>query len=232
MKSACVIRHVAFEDLGSLSEVLAGRGIDVTYVEAAEGLEGIKGDGGDLLVILGGPIGACQDDAYPFLKQELMLAERRLANGRPILGICLGAQIMARALGAAVYPGERREIGWAPVGLTREGEQSCLRPLGTGVPVLHWHGDTFDLPAGAKLLASTPLTENQAFEVPGGLAVQFHLEVVGTAMEAWYIGHASELAATPGLSVPDLRADASRWSPALATAGRECFQAWLERVGL
>ena len=109
----------------------------------------------DVLVILGGPIGAYQDNLYPFLKDEIALIEKRLSSDRPVLGICLGAQLMGRALGAKVYSNCGKEIGWAPLSLTEDGQDSCLGRLNPGTRVLHWHGDTFDLPLSATLLAST-----------------------------------------------------------------------------
>ena len=148
----------------------------------------------DLLVVLGGPIGAYEEELYPFLADELRVIERRLAAGRPVLGICLGSQLMARALGARVYPGTGKEIGWAPLQLTAAGRDSCLAPLGGGAPVLHWHGDTFDLPKGASLLASTPRYKNQAFAWQRhGLALQCHIEATAAGLERWYIGHACEI---------------------------------------
>ena len=230
MLSAIAIRHVAFEDLGSLAAVLARRGFAPAYRDA-----GIDDLGAtdlvdcDLLVVLGGPIGAYEDEPYDFLRDELRAIEKRLRAGRPVLGICLGSQLMARALGARVYPGAGKEIGWAPVSLTEAGRRSCLAPLGDGVPVLHWHGDTFDLPAGAVHLAATDRYRHQAFAWQRhGLALQFHIEIAAPGLERWYIGHACEIGATPGLSVPVLRAEAERWAPALAPIAARCLEAWLD----
>jgi GMP synthase-like glutamine amidotransferase len=138
----------------------------------------------DLLVCLGGPIGAYEEAAYPFLRDELALIERRLAAARPTLGICLGAQLMARALGARIYPAPAKEIGWGEVRLSEAGQKGPLRHF-AGVPVLHWHGDTFDLPKGAELLASTVLCANQAFAFGRyALAFQFHPETTATVSSA------------------------------------------------
>ncbi|HBH02689.1 MAG: glutamine amidotransferase [Candidatus Rokubacteria bacterium RBG_16_73_20] len=231
MKTALAIRHVAFEDLGTLADVLAARGCAVTYAEAAEAdLASLDPLAPDLLVVLGGPIGAYEETAYPFVLDEPRLLTQRLAADRPTLGICLGSQLMARALGARVYPGGTKEIGWAPLVLTEAGERSCLAALGTA-PVLHWHGDTFDLPAGAERLASTALYANQAFAWGRrALGLQFHVEVTARRLDHWLVGHAAEIAATPGVTVAGLRADTARWGPPLAEAGRRALARWLDRV--
>ena len=228
MKSAVAIRHVAFEDLGTFAPVLAEAGYAVRYVEAADGLaEAEVWADPDLLVVLGGPIGAYEEAAYPFLEDELRLVEARVAAGRPLLGICLGAQIIARGLGARVYPGPVKEIGWAPVRLTPEGSASCLRHAGE-MPVLHWHGDTFDLPDGATRLASSEHYENQAFAYGASvLALQFHLEAEPARLERWFVGHAAEIAATPGSTSPACAATADCMGPALEDAAAKVLAEWL-----
>ncbi|WP_315838361.1 glutamine amidotransferase [Bradyrhizobium prioriisuperbiae] len=229
-KTAIAIRHIAFEDLGSFQTVLEAAGYTVQYRDAGvDDLRALRADTVDLLAVLGGPIGAYQDDDYPFLTGEISLIESRLALGRPTLGICLGAQLMARALGARVYPGPAAEIGWAPVTLTDAGRAGPLRCL-ADVAMLHWHGDTFDLPEGAERLASTSICANQAFAIGRNtLAFQFHPEAGGRDFERWLIGHASELARV-GLSPQSLRADNARLSAANIAAGQHCLRAWLEEL--
>ena len=229
MKTCVAIRHVAFEDLGSFQAPLIAAGYSIRYLEAGLDDFGALTDSAiDLLVVLGGPIGACEDDNYPFLAAELRLIEARLRAGRPIVGICLGAQLMARALGARVYPNNGvKEIGWSALDLTEAGRASPLAPL-AGVPVLHWHGDTFDLPDGATLLASTPVTRNQAFSWgKAALGLQFHAEAAGAGLERWFIGHSCEIGGVPGLSVPGLRADAARYAAGLEAVAPKVLGAFL-----
>lgn len=228
---AVIIRHVAFEDLGSFAEPLAEGGWRIEYIEA--GLDGFDpAADADLLVVLGGPIGAGDDGEYPFLADEVRLIERRLAMDRPTLGICLGAQLMARALGARVYGAGRKEIGWGPLSLSEAGAASALALLAPRhASVLHWHGDTFDLPRGALHLASTEVCENQAFGWgERALALQFHPEVTAAGLERWFIGHTLEIETTPDISVAQLRDATRRFAPALERQGPEFFRRWLARV--
>jgi GMP synthase (glutamine-hydrolysing) len=168
-----------------------------------------------------------ETDAYPFLIPEIELIAERLRAKRPTLGLCLGSQLMAKALGARVYSSGVKEIGWSKLELTADGRASCLRHV-ADTPVLHWHGDTFDLPDGAVRLASTPVCENQAFSWgTSALALQFHLEAAGVALESWFVGHTAEIAATVGISVPQLRAATARCTPAILTSGTACFDDWL-----
>lgn len=228
MKTVLAIRHVAFENLGAFETPLVEAGYCIAYADA--GLVDVAAlPQPDLLAVLGGPIGAYEDDLYPFLKEEIAVIAARLEARQPILGICLGAQLMARALGARVYPGRAKEIGWQKLTLTPEGAE-VLAPL-NALPVLHWHGDTFDLPEGATNLASTDVCDHQVFRVGSyALAFQFHPEAQEMGFEQWLIGHACEIAATSGVTVAKLRADTRRFATAASKAGQAVIRHWLEQI--
>lgn len=230
MKTATVIRHLAFEDLGSLADALMHQGYVFNYVEAGlDSISEIEPMSPDLVVILGGPIGAYQEGDYPFLVDELRLLERRLQADLPTLGICLGAQLMARALGARVYPGTNKELGWSPLKLSDAGMESSLANLAAeDANVLHWHGDTFELPVGATHLASSYQYQNQAFAWgKSALALQFHPEVTALGLERWFIGHAGEISATSNISIRGLRADTARYAPQLEIQASQFWRTWL-----
>jgi GMP synthase (glutamine-hydrolysing) len=223
-KTLLAIRHVTFESLGAFEAPLTEAGYAIHYCDI--GVDDLPAAKPDMLAMLGGPIGVSENNIYPFLNDEIQLIAACLAVRMPVLGLCLGAQLMARALGACVHPGRAKEIGWKPLILTAEG-QSLLAPL-KDHPVLHWHADTFDLPAGAINLARTNICDHQAFSIGRhGLAFQCHPEADGEGFERWLIGHACEIAITPGVTVPELRADTIRYAAATANAGRTVLKNWL-----
>lgn len=227
---ALAVRHVPFEDLGILAPALAERGYTVQYLEAGvDAIDAAALADADLAVILGGPVGVYETGRYPFLKAELRAIGERLRRDRPTLGICLGAQLMAAALGAEVAPAGRAEIGYAPLTLTADGLASPLRAV-QSVPVLHWHGDQFGIPAGARRLAETPGFPNQAFSLgPRILGLQFHLEADASRIEQWLIGHACELS-RHGIDPAAIRRDAERHGPSLARSAGLAIGIWLDAL--
>jgi GMP synthase (glutamine-hydrolysing) len=229
-KSCLAVRHVAFEDLGLFDPLLADRGYAIRYHEA--GVERFDADSllaPDLVVVLGGPIGVYEAETYPFVVDEIAAIAGRLNADKPMLGICLGAQMMAAALGARVAPGPAKEIGWAPLTLTEAGRKSLLAPLAT-TPVLHWHGDNCELPPGCERLAFTAHCPVQAFSrTASQLAMQFHLETKPGRFEDWLVGHTVELGKA-GIDPRALRKQAQTHGAATCELGRTVLAAWLDHV--
>lgn len=185
------IQHVPFEGPAVLADLCAARGwtLAVTRSDLGQPLPSL--DDVDLLVVLGGPMGVYDAADFPFLDAEAALLRAAVARGLPTLGICLGAQLLAHALGARVYPGPAKEVGWWPVSrVTADGLGALFPAVFTP---LHWHGDTFDLPAGATLLASTDVVPHQAFAVGRAVGVQFHLEATAASTDAMVEHAASDL---------------------------------------
>lgn len=212
----CVaLRHVAFEDLGLWEAEIAAHGYDVTYLDA--GVDDLSPLAtADLAIVLGGPVGVGDLDDHPVLAEEMALLEGRVARELSTLGVCLGAQLLAAALGGSVAPG-RPEIGWGVLDLAPEASSTPLRHL-DGAPVLHWHGDAITPPAGATVLASTPATPCQAFVYGSALGLQFHPEVDAERIEQWLIGHSGELRER-GIAPAELRAQARDHGDDAAVAG-------------
>jgi GMP synthase (glutamine-hydrolysing) len=229
MKDLLAVRHLPFEDLGSLALPLAQAGYAIRYVDAPTAdFDALSKQNWNLLVVLGGPIGVNDGADFPFLLPELKFVEARLKAKAPLLGICLGSQFMASALGARVYRNAQVELGWKPLTLTEAGKASSLRHL-TG-PVLHWHGETFDLPQGAVHLASTDVTPNQGFSFgKTALATQFHPEVTARGLEQWYVGNAGDIREA-GLSPAELRRSAQAHAAAMQVQGAEVLKDWLAAI--
>jgi GMP synthase (glutamine-hydrolysing) len=237
-RTCLTLQHVSFEDLGTLEPLVRALGMQVVTRQAGVddlGSEAARQEwlNADLVVVLGGPIGVYEQDRYPFIADELARVRDRLARGKPLIGICLGAQMIAAASGQRVYPGPAKEIGFKPLILSEAGQTSCLQALADcGHQVLHWHGDTFDLPPEATLLASTDLVRHQVFTIGDTvLGLQCHLEAAPGQLERWLIGHTAELSAA-GADLNVLRADRDRWGEALSQASQAVFMRWLAQAGL
>ena len=221
------VYRVAFEDLGSFEAPLRESGYALRYRHAgADPLTLDEWIQADLAVVLGGPIGVEDAMRYPWLRDELAGLRARLGAGLPTLGICLGAQLRAQAIGGSVARREAGpEIGWSALSLAAEaGPLQALR----GLPVLHWHGDNIVLPPQAQALAATPGTPCQAFAAGRhALALQFHAEFAGARLEEWLSGHAVELAHA-GIDLDHLREATRRHAPALERAGMAVLRGWLD----
>lgn len=173
-----VCQHVPHEGPGAIADWADARGHDLRIVRLDRGEELPDPDDVSLLVVMGGPMGVYDTDEFPFLAEERGLI-RTVHEEAPVLGVCLGAQQLAAALGAPVGPHGDAEIGWFPVEATEDGvaPESPLAALGETYEPLHWHGDSFALPDDATLLATSEACHTQAFAVDGSLGLQYHLEV-------------------------------------------------------
>ena len=189
MKRLLVFQHVPYEVLGKLDPMLRGAGFRIRYVNFGREPDS-KPDISkyDAMVILGGPMNVSQTDAYPHLETEIQCIQDAIEQEMPILGICLGAQLIAAALGAKVYPNLVKEIGWYDVTPTQDGlRDPVIKYLAGHEQIFQWHGDTFDIPRGAVHLASSPLCPNQAFRFGEKVyGFQFHLEVDRPMIERWF----------------------------------------------
>jgi GMP synthase (glutamine-hydrolysing) len=214
-RHAVVFNHMAFEDLGSLKAPLLQRSFKIETV------------------VLGGPIGVYDQQDYPFLTNEIACVRERLAAHKPTLGICLGAQLMAAALGARVYSGQSgSEIGWSPIRPAADAPTpDWFAPLlAPRLSLFHWHGDTFDLPPGSLHLAKTEVYRNQAYSIGNfALGLQFHPEVTATGLERWYVGHAVELHHA-GITASQLRSATRKHAVALEEAAPRFWNLWLDYI--
>lgn len=230
MKSALVLRHVEHEGIAGYREPIEAAGYAIERVAAHHaGCARLDTMSPDLLVVMGGPMGVYDTDRYPWLSEEIAVIRRRLAADLPTLGVCLGSQLIAAALGAEVRKGPVREIGFAPVALTDAGKAGPLRHL-DGIDLLHWHGDTFDLPEGTELLASTPAYANQAFRRGTKLlALQFHAEMgEDPRFHDWMADEPYIRGA--GVDPAVLQEDHDRLGPPAVRAGENMIAEWLDRL--
>jgi GMP synthase-like glutamine amidotransferase len=172
-------QHVPFEGLGIIQQWIEthGHSLSVTRFYQEERLPRIADI--DFLIIMGGPMGVYEENSYPWLVNEKQFIAETIQQKKKVLGICLGAQLIASALGANVYPNTQKEIGWYPIRLTETGKKSSfLKTLPEQFTAFHWHGDTFDLPEEAQCLAESEACKHQAFSYRGHvLGLQFHLEL-------------------------------------------------------
>jgi GMP synthase (glutamine-hydrolysing) len=227
-----VLQHVDCEPPAEYEDVLAERGIGVERVLLADGgvLPDWRGFAG--VIVMGGPMGVYDTAEYPWLEPELALIREAVSAGCPLWGVCLGAQLLAFALGAKVWTGPRPEVGVCQVDLAPGARQD---PVFGGVagplPVLQWHADTFDLPAGAVLLASSPQYPHQAFRVGRAYGLQFHVELTSDLAAQWtgIPEYARSLAAVlgPG-SAGVLLAELAQSLPAMSNVARTLFGNWLD----
>lgn len=187
-----VLQHVPFEGLGSIEAWLSHRGARVSYTRFFESAQLPPLTDIDFVIALGGPMSTNDEKQLPWLQEEKHFVAEAIASNKVVLGICLGAQLIASALGARVYPNPEKEIGWFPVFPEPVVSGTFVFPENT--EVFHWHGETFDLPSGALHLASSAICRNQAFQIGTRvIGLQFHLEATQKSAEAIVSNCANEL---------------------------------------
>jgi GMP synthase (glutamine-hydrolysing) len=237
MSRILVFQHVAAEPLGTLDPLIRRRGHRVKFVnferqpEARPRLDRYRG-----LIVLGGPMNVEDRVSRPHLQTEIDVISEALAQRKPVLGICLGAQLLAHALGAQVRRHEVSEIGWYDLATTSTGRSDpVFAALGGALPVFQWHGYTFDLPAGAEHLARTATCENQAFRHgDNAYGFQFHLEMDRPLIERWLglPAYLQELiAAGLGRDADAIRNETGARIDAMQTAAHAVFNNFLDLIG-
>ncbi len=226
---AAVIRHVPHEGLGLIEPAFVDASVEYMYFSPDD--PGLDEAAFDMLVVMGGP--ASVYDSYPWLEQETGIIRKAVEKHAPVLGVCLGAQLIAASLGAEVMPSAGKEIGWYPVELTAAGgADPLLSHLGRTRTVFQWHGDTFALPAGAELLASSPLCPHQAFRFGDNVyALQFHLEVTASMVSEWLVvpENRQEVTAFGGdNAVDEINSGTARHSAGLENLGKQVFKEFMK----
>lgn len=240
-KGALIFTHLQPEGSCMLGKTIADRGMRIRTINtprrgSERGLGDIDPLRPDLLVIMGGPVGVYQADDYPILQEEMDIIKARIEADLPTVGICLGAQLIAASLGARVYQGgQGKEVGWNSLSLTNAGRKSPVRHLdGAKTNMFHWHGDTFDLPDDAMLLATSNLYTNQIFSYGKNiLGIQCHPEVHAAQLEEWFVMFQRDITGdAPLLPVHELRAQTGQYIEKLNHQTQIFFNEWLEEAGL
>jgi GMP synthase-like glutamine amidotransferase len=230
-----VLQHIACEPPGAYEDAMLERGAELRRVELDEGEPLPDWREFDAMVVMGGPMGACDDADHPWLVEERRVIGDAVSAGLPFFGACLGSQLLAASLGGSVYTGATPEVGVLDVELTEAGrDDPVLGELPRSFPTLQWHSDSFELPPGAVSLASSPAYANQAFRVgETAYAVQFHLEVTSGMAAEWAsvpdYARALEQVRGPG-ALDDLLEAFEERREEMTGHARSLFSRWLELV--
>lgn len=232
MSKVIALQHIEPETIGIIADALDTRNIvvDCARMFAGEAVPKEMGDAAGLIV-MGGPMGVYEQDRYPFLRDEMRLIECALGEEKPVLGICLGSQSLASALGGEVTKGARKEIGWHTLALK---DEALTDRLWAGIEnefmAYHWHGDVFTLPEGAISLASSEMTEHQAFRYgANAYGLLFHPEVTGKIIDGMIEGFAEEMEEV-GANAQEIREQTEQHLPRLQSVGGMIFKRWADLV--
>ena len=233
MKRALVIRHVPREGLAGFREPIERAGYIIDQIDVTDAnFSAIDLREPDLLVMLGAPFGVYEQTHRPWIACQRRRLKLRLDADLPTLGVCFGAQMIAAALGARVYKGHRKEVGFAPISLHEPALASPLRHF-ADVPLLHWHGDTFTLPDDVDLLASSNLYPHQAFRRGANLlALQFHPEMGEDKRIHDWVGEMHEDILEAGQDAQELLQQYRQLGPVAAAAGQAVIREWLAGLTL
>ncbi len=232
-----IIRHVPHESAGTIESFLVQHKISFEYLNAYDGAK-VPHDLNpyQALIVMGGPMNVDETREFPFLADEVTLIQNTIKNKKPVIGVCLGAQLMAKALGAKVYKGHKKEIGWFPIEWSKD---AALDPVfnnisKTAKTVFHWHGDTFDLPNGAVRLASSKEYPNQLFKYGNSAyAFQFHVEVTADMARDWMKENQSDFWGTESYLDPkSVTADADSKAKVLADLAFPIYEKLFRQFGL
>ena len=232
MAKILVLQHHPAENLGAIADALEGAALAWQYVRVFDGHpipKDVKGLGG--LIVMGGPETVYQLDRYPYLRDEIALIESALKADKPILGVCLGSQLLAATLGSAVRRGEQREIGWFPVRLSDAAEDDRLmRGLPAEFVAAHWHSDVFDLPKEAVALASSDRAPVQAYRYGAkAYGLLFHAEMTREILTA-LVSEFGEGLKRVGIDGDAIVVDAEKHLPALGRIGDTIFGRWASPI--
>ena len=229
-RQALVIEHEDRIHLGNFEPVLREHGYDIRIVNPSEvDVSALDARAADIVIVLGGEMGAYETQEHPYLVDEMEFIRKRVDAQKPIFGVCLGAQLMAGALGGRNSKGDKPDLGYQDIQLTEAGLASPVRHV-KGVGMLEWHGDHFTLPDGATLLGSSSAYPNEAFAIGDfALAVQFHPEVTAAMHEDWTV-RSDELFAENDVDVDEWRALGRKHNPPMQVASRAMLSEWLDDV--